>query len=97
MILETFAINKSYNEYSGNLSKEEYLDNFNWVTGMFHETITNKINLDLNYNQLEDINQIKKLSNELKKVRDNKTPTEFLCECILKIKKNNKKVVSTIC
>ena len=39
-------------------------DNFNWVTGMFHETITNKINLDLNYNQLEDINQIKKLSDK---------------------------------
>ena len=39
-------------------------DDFNWVTGMFHETITNKINLDLNYNQLEDINQIKKLSDK---------------------------------
>ena len=36
-------------------------DNFNWITGMFHETITSKINLDLNYNQLADINQIKKL------------------------------------
>ena len=32
---------------------------------MFHETITNKINLDLNYNQLEDINQIKKLSDKI--------------------------------
>ena len=39
-------------------------NNFNWITGMFHEIITNKINLDLNYNQLEDINQIKKLSDK---------------------------------
>ena len=39
-------------------------DNFNWITGMFHETITSKINLDLNYNQLADINQIKKLSDK---------------------------------
>ena len=31
------------------------------------------------------------------KLRDNKTPAEFLCECILKIKNDNKKVVSTIC
>ena len=39
-------------------------DSFNWITGTFHETITNKINLDLNYNQLADINQIKKLSDK---------------------------------
>ncbi len=32
----TGAVNKSYNEYSGNLSKEEYLDNFNWVTTWFN-------------------------------------------------------------
>ena len=40
-------------------------DNFNWVTGMFHETITNKINLDLNYNQLEDINHVGREDNSI--------------------------------
>ena len=55
-------------------------------------------NILLNPNKLvEASNQTKKLSNKLKKLRDNKTPAEFLCEYILKIKNNNKKVVSTIC
>ena len=55
-------------------------------------------NILLNPNKLvEASNQIKKLSNKLEKIRDNKTPTEFLCECILKIKNDKKKVVSTIC
>ena len=55
-------------------------------------------NILLNPNKLvEASHQIKKLSNKLKRLRDNKTPAEFLCECILKIKNNNKKVVSTIC
>ena len=51
-------------------------------------------NILLNPNKLvEASNQIKKLSNKLKKLRENKTPAEFLCECILEIKKDNKKVV----
>ena len=55
-------------------------------------------NILLNPNKLvEASNQIKKLSNKLKRLRDNKTPAEFLCECILKIKNNNKKVASYIC
>ncbi len=55
-------------------------------------------NILLNPNKLvEASNQIKKLSNKLKRLRDNKTPTDFLCECIFKIKNNNKKVVSSIC
>ena len=55
-------------------------------------------NILLNPNKLvKASNEIKKLSNKLMKLRDNKTPSEFLCECILKIKNDNKKVVSTIC
>ena len=55
-------------------------------------------NILLNPNKLvEASNQIKKLSNKLKKLRDNKKPAEILCECIFKIKNNNKKVVSSIC
>ena len=55
-------------------------------------------NILLNPNKLvEASNQIKKLSNKLKGLRDNKTPAEILCECILKIKNNNKKIVSSIC
>ena len=55
-------------------------------------------NILLNPNKLvEASNQIKKLSNKLKRLRDNKTPAEILCECIFKIKNNNKKVVSSIC
>ena len=55
-------------------------------------------NILLNPNKLvEASNQIKKLSNKLKRLRDNKTPAEILCESIFKIKNNNKKVVSSIC
>ena len=55
-------------------------------------------NILLNPNKLvEASNQIKKLSNKLKKLRDNKKPAEILCECIFKVKNNNKKVVSSIC
>ena len=55
-------------------------------------------NILLNPNKLvEASNQIKKLSNKLKRLRDNKTPAEILCEYILKIKNNNKKIVSSIC
>ena len=55
-------------------------------------------NILLNPNKLvEASNQIKKLSNKLTRLRDNKTPAEFLCECIFKVKNNNKKVVSSIC
>ena len=47
-------------------------------------------NILLNPNKLvKASNEIKKLSNKLMKLRDNKTPAEFLCECILKIKNNN--------
>ena len=31
----TGAVNKSFNEYTGDLSKEEYLNSFNWVTTWF--------------------------------------------------------------
>ena len=48
-------------------------------------------------NLVEASNQVKKLSNKLDKLRDNKTPAEFLSECILKIMNDNKKVVPTIC
>ena len=73
-----------------------------WLISQTNKNISELENLIKNIlrnpNKLiEASNQIKKLSNKLRKVRDNKTPTEFLCECILKIKKNNKKVVSTIC
>ena len=55
-------------------------------------------NILLNPNKLvEASNQIKKLSYKLKKLRDNKTPAEILCECILKIKNDNKKDIFTIC
>ena len=42
-------------------------------------------------------NKIKKLSNRLEKLRDDKTPTEFLSECILKLINDNKKVIPTTC
>ena len=41
--------------------------------------------------------QLKQLSNKLQELRNNKTPTEFLSECVLKITKYNQKVVHTIC
>ncbi len=36
----TGAVNKSYNEYKGDLSKEEYLQNFNWVSTWFFRNKT---------------------------------------------------------
>ena len=48
-------------------------------------------------NLVEASNQLKKLSNRLEKLRDNKTPTEFLSECILKLINDNKKVIPTTC
>ena len=48
-------------------------------------------------NLVEASNQLKKLSKSLEKLRDNKTPTEFLSECVLKLINDNKKVLSTTC
>lgn len=48
-------------------------------------------------NLVKASNQIKKLSNRLDKLRDNKTPAEFLSEHILKIINANQKVDHPIC
>mgnify|MGYP001161159035 CR=1 FL=1 len=48
-------------------------------------------------NLVEASNQLKKLASRLEKLRNNKTPTEFLSECILKLINDKKKVVPTIC
>ncbi len=42
-------------------------------------------------------NKIKELANMLERLRDDKTPTEFLSECILKLINDNKKIVHRIC
>ena len=48
-------------------------------------------------NLVEASNRLKKLASRLEKLRNNKTPTEFLSECILKLINDRKKVVPTIC
>ena len=48
-------------------------------------------------NLVEASNQLKKLASRLEKLRNNKTPTEFLSECILKLINDKKKVIPTIC
>ncbi len=48
-------------------------------------------------NLVEASNQLKKLACRLEKLRNNKTPTEFLSEYILKLINDKKKVVPTIC
>ena len=48
-------------------------------------------------NLVEASNQLKKLASRLEKLRNNKTPTEFLSECILQLINDNKKVVPKIC
>ncbi len=48
-------------------------------------------------NLVEASNQLRKLASRLEKLRNNKTPTEFLSEYILKLINDKKKVVPTIC
>ena len=48
-------------------------------------------------NLVEASNQLKKLASRLEKLRDDKTPTEFLSECILKLINDKKKVVPISC
>ena len=48
-------------------------------------------------NLVEASSQLRKLASRLEKLRNNKTPTEFLSECILKLINDKKKVVPTIC
>ncbi len=73
-----------------------------WIIDQNNETINElerliKHLLQNPKNLVAASNQLRKLASRLEKLRNNKTPTQFLSEYILKLINDKKKVVSTIC